>query len=198
MGMRSVLAVQDAWGTSVTTVQWCTQAHHTFPEMVQWFAGEGIGFRDAMTLVFNEVRQYNHISCLDFTDDDLIRERKEFYRDRFDEPDYDPMENSVVVREFLDMSSGVVNYLKIDGPCDGESAEMVPVKAGKDVEEIVRDHGHAQDGISVFYRMGEDHVTLFMEGYEDPDGEDSEEEVYATVDADGLHVVSGQAVLDKF
>lgn len=145
MGMRAVVAYEDKNGNvKVTTNQWATVIHKTIGQYIEGKVSRGVDFDKAASVLFRHITKNNHISNIDLYTDEEVAKQNEFYE-----------------RKMIKLAGKTENgaNLHIVGPYTEEAPETH--KNVESLDMLVRNHSHAQDGISAYYSEKEPGVIKF-------------------------------------
>ena len=149
MGQRAVIAYNDGINTRITTNQWSTR----LSEMIRVFVetrrkeNENFNFDAFATDMFNKIVGTDHVSCIE-----IMEEGEKQHP-------YDPTTPFPIERS--ENGDTLVVFASHYGE---ESSEIV--EDGTDIETAVKNHPHAQDGISMYYTKGEGKIHFYIDpGY---------------------------------
>ena len=147
MGMRAIIAYENANGTvKVTTNQWSTVIHNVVNDYMSAKVSRGVGFEKAASVLFRHITKYAHVSNIDIRSADEVMEMLDFLPHK-------------MVK--LAGKVGKNEHLYIDGPWLGMEDGVETFKNVDSLDELVRNHFHAQDGISMYYSEKEPGVINF-------------------------------------
>ena len=142
MGMRAVIAYKDTKGmTTVITNQWSTAIHNVLPTIVDHIVqAEGVTEVQAATSIFDKLADNCiHIGSINVLDEAVMNEKDSFYFNK---------DTDLVVSQHNGEIGVVSRYLPIANTF-GEQQETYIDDVN--LAELVKNHDHAQDGLSVWF-----------------------------------------------